>query len=167
MEYQQVQRALKEAANDINQLDYLLQNNDNNLLYLNLLEQDSSIFDRFKKEKLSLDITMKAIYEDGELLEFIPDEFKSRELCFIAIANSFSALRYVPEKHLDQSFIDLILSSRNSLNYWIWNSNHKNVFKDLFNTLPKALLQDWHYHKLVGINGMFLQFIPRDFITVD
>ncbi|NNN43984.1 MULTISPECIES: DUF4116 domain-containing protein [unclassified Vibrio] len=128
------------------------------------LEDNICSFELLKPEKMTLEIIFRAVYQCGMQLEHVPEHLRTRELCLLAASSEFASLIYAPEKHLDQDFIDFIFSSLERTSLW---SFCEEKYKQVYRILPKCLLNQWHYEKLIKLNGVFLKWIPQDMKNYD
>jgi len=64
------------------------------------------MIDNSKEEILkTVEFCLKAVKNDAEVLQDVPDELKSTEMCFEAVKNDAEVLRFVPEKYRTQEIL--------------------------------------------------------------
>lgn len=54
---------------------------------------------------------------DGTMLKYILDEFKTSEMCEIAVSSAGSTIQYVPDKFLDKKISDIALRSKKNAKF--------------------------------------------------
>ncbi|HDM8036029.1 TPA: DUF4116 domain-containing protein [Vibrio fluvialis clinical-1] len=128
------------------------------------LKDNVCSFELLKPEEMTLEIIFRAVYLCGMQLEHVPEHLRTRELCLLAASSEFASLIYAPEKHLDQDFIDFTFSSLERTSLW---SFFEEKYKQVYRILPKCLLNQWHYEKLIKLNGVFLKWIPQEMKNYD
>jgi len=57
-----------------------------------------SDFKNIHKSKKTLKMSMEAVQKDGMLLEFVPVEHKTRDVCLAAVKQNGNAFEFVPDK---------------------------------------------------------------------
>ncbi|CAM4150689.1 DUF4116 domain-containing protein [Vibrio agarivorans] len=131
----------------------------------NKLESRYTKMEYLQSEDFTLEVAYKAVSIRGDYLKFIPEHLKTRELCLMAVSRMIDAMLYVPGVHIDQDFIDFAFSSDDQVLYF--RDEEVLLYNQFYSALPKSLLKSWHYKKLIEFNGIFLQWLPEEFIDYD
>ncbi|MEZ8141861.1 hypothetical protein [Enterovibrio sp. FF113] len=127
------------------------------------LEDDLSSFALLKPEEMTLEIICEAVSRRGTLLEQVLEPRITREMCLLAIKNDFKSLLYVPEKFIDQAFVDFTCMQLDRTGSFY----EEDTYKQLYQKLPKCLLTQWHYEKLIASKGVFLKWLSSEVIDYD
>lgn len=123
-----------------------------------------------------LNHTIYVLRSNGNVIKNIPDEFKTREMCDIAVASAGSTIQYVPDKFLNQtiSHMALLQSRKNAkfikLAYLPKNELEKVISDPL--TLVIFLSRNResmdHIQKIVMFSyPQHLQLIPKELMSVE
>lgn len=131
----------------------------------NQLESRYIKMEYLQSEDFTLEVAYKAVSIRGDNLKFIPEHLKTRELCLMAVSDMIDAMLYVPCIHINQDFIDFTFSSDDQILFF--SDDEVLLYNQFYSTLPKSLLKSWHYKKLIKFNGIFLQWLPEEFIDYD
>ena len=82
-------------------------------------------------------------------IRFIPDKYKTKELCEIAVQQNGYALEYVPEKLKTKELCELAIEQNGMA----------------LQHVPEELGKKYFYDKEAKKNGEYLRFIPDEYIT--
>jgi hypothetical protein len=116
-----------------------------------VVKQNVFVCDDIPKKSITAELCLAAVRHDGWVIDFIPKEFITAELCMAAIEQGYDgAIEYMPEA---KKTVDLYLESVQD-----WTT--------LFNRAPEKLKPDLA-RALVQKNGLFLDYVPEEFITAE
>ena len=107
-------------------------------------------FDNYKDcfNRIKGDLSFKERDKAWQLLKYVPEVFRTRDICFKAISKSDSNAQYVPPEYIDEEFINKMIDSPVSreyipLNYWTKTKIIETLKKD----------KETKYQEKFGLNG--------------
>lgn len=135
---------------------------------------------KFKADKLILVKEMSPEwymkqFEKYIRLDLLPEEMRTKEICWTAIKDDCGALRYVPDHLRTKEMYEYV--TRNTQNEDVLEEIPKKMWTETmyltalrrgaYVKLPKKLLTKQFYAKAVTVDGMILKKVPKDMITVE
>lgn len=125
-------------------------------------------------------VYMKAVQINGKILEYVPLEKRTLEICITAIKQDIDAIISIPKHKINNDIILIIINHWKKPSYLAFIPN--NLIEKLSNYLIKKAieydgnaLQFIPYSKktteicelAINQNGIFLEFVPNDKKTLD
>ena len=101
-------KADKIILNDFELLDSFLENKMTEEICMAAVSQNGWALEYVPNELKTEEFCLAAVTQDGWSLYYVPKELKTEEICMAAVSQKFSALEYVPNK-LKQTFHNYIL----------------------------------------------------------
>ena len=160
----------------------IIKNIPKNKLKISYLWDDANFISHFPKEVLNDNIIKQYLKYYRYNIRYLPDEYKTYEICKLAIMEDYKNLEYIPEKYINKDIIDLYYESNVLFlndgiecipteylkqDFFINVVNNKKNSSSFYylKNIPKHFFTKEICKKICEISSLGLRYIPEDLIT--
>lgn len=121
--------------------------------YMREVKIDGNCLNEVPEEFRTEEICRIALQNRGEALAFVPKELKTKEMCMIAFENSAWAIRYFPKEFLTEEIFREAVKKGNT----------RNIIREDVDPEDEEEIDDEEYDD--DYDGDVIQFIPEKYLT--
>lgn len=129
-----------------------------------------SLLNSIPSNLITPQIYIELVKKDGQILEKIPEEMKTKEICLEAIKNG-GKLKFVPKELRNSEIyiynINIFVNQALDADELDDEEELENGISKYFNNIPAEMKSNDFWKKLIGVNGYFLKYVPEEIKTKD